>query len=476
MNDITKNVKRVMIVFLILFIALIAYITYFQTFEGTALANREDNKRSWAKRNEILRGNILDRNSNVLASSTRAADSTQERTYPLGPVFAHSIGYIDPTYGLTGLEKVYDNYLMEDNQLNFMQLVKNKFKALPKQGDSLITTLDSDIQKSAYDALDDNRGAIVVLDVKTGGVVSMVSKPSYDPNSLDKIWKDINSSENRPLLNRAVSGLYPPGSTFKIITAACGLKNISGLKDQVFNDTGKLYLGGNYSLSNYANESFGSITLRKALVNSVNTYFGNLAINLGNDALKKTAEDFYFNKDIPADGMVIDNSQFPAYQSYEKGNIAQSGIGQSGILATPMEMALVAETVANDGTMMKPFLVRKINDASGSLIKNIEPVSLGEKISSSDAQLLKEYMLGVVNEGTGRDAKVSGIKVAGKTGTADHTEGGLPHSWFIGFAPYDNPKYAIAVIVEDSGGGNVKASKLAGKVLNNIFNEASSKK
>lgn len=470
MKDITTNVKKVMIVFLILFVALITYITYFQTFESAALANRQDNKRSWAKRNEVLRGNILDKNNNILASSKRLADNTQDRQYALGDVFAHALGYINPTYGLTGLEKVYDNYLMEDNQLNFIQLIKNKFKVLPKQGDSLITTLDSGIQKSAYNALDNNRGAIVVLDVTTGGVLSMASKPSYDPNNLEKIWADINSNANRPLLNRAVSGLYPPGSTFKIITAASGLKNIEGLKGQVYNDTGKLTFGDSkYSLSNYANESFGNISLRDALVNSVNTYFGNLAINLGNDALKKTAEDFYFNKDTPADGMIIDNSQFPTYNSYEKGNIAQSGIGQSGVLATPMQMALVAETVANNGTMMKPVLVQKINDASGNLIKNIEPESLGEKISPSDAQLLKEYMLGVVNEGTGRDAKVSGVKVAGKTGTADHAESGLPHSWFIGFAPYDNPKYAIAVIVEDSGGGNVKASKLAGEVLKDIF-------
>lgn len=470
MHDITKNVKMVMIVFLILFIALITYITYFQTFESPVLANRADNKRNWAVRNEILRGNILDRNNIVLASSKRLENNNQDRQYPLGAVFAHSIGYVDPTYGITGLEKVYDNYLTENNSFNFLQLVKNKFKALPKQGDTLVTTLDSNIQKSAYDALDDNRGSIVVLDVNTGGVVAMVSKPSYDPNNLDKIWKDISNSESRPLLNRAVSGLYPPGSTFKIITAVSGLKNIQGLQNQSFNDTGKLTFGdSNYSLSNYANQAFGNITLKTALVNSVNTYFGSLAINLGNDALKKTAEDFYFNKDTPADGMVIDNSQFPAYKSYEKGNIAQSGIGQSGVLATPIEMALVAQTVANNGTMMKPFLVQKINDASGNLIKNIQPESLGEKVSSTDSQLLKDYMLGVVNEGTGRDAKVSGVKVAGKTGTADHSEGGLPHSWFIGFAPYENPKYAIAVIVEDSGGGNVKASRLAGEVFKDIF-------
>ncbi|MHC1683907.1 MAG: peptidoglycan D,D-transpeptidase FtsI family protein [Clostridiaceae bacterium] len=469
MQDITTNVKKVMIVFLIVFIALITYITYFQTVEGPALANREDNKRSWAIRNEILRGNILDRNNNILASSKRLENNTQERQYTKGDLFAHSLGYIDPTYGLTGLEKVYDNYLMEDNQFDILQLVKNKFKALPKQGDNLVTTLDSNIQQSAYDALGNTRGSIVVLDVNTGGVISMVSKPSFDPNNLENIWKDISNNESRPLLNRAVSGLYPPGSTFKIITAISGLKNIQGLQNQMYNDTGKLSFGDSYTLNNYAKQSFGNITMKTAMINSVNTYFGNLAINLGNDTLKSTAEDFYFNKDTPADGMIIDNSQFPTYKSYEKGNIAQSGIGQSGILATPMEMALVAQTVANNGTMMKPFLVQKINDASGNLIKTIQPESLGEKVSSTDSQLLRDYMLAVVNEGTGRDAKVSGVKVAGKTGTADHVAGKQPHSWFIGFAPYDNPKYAIAVVVEESGGGNVKASKLAGEVFKDIF-------
>lgn len=192
--------------------------------------------------------------------------------------------------------------------------------------------------------------------------------------------------------------------------------------------------------------------------------FGTLGLDLGNDKLKNTAEKFFFNKSIPSDGVVIDNSQFPTLNKYEKGNIAQSAIGQATVLASPMEMALVASTIANDGVMMKPYLVQQVTSSKGVAIKTIAPEAIGPIISKDTSAIMKDFMRTVVQQGTGVNASIPGIQVCGKTGTADHHDEGsqaAPHSWFIGFAPYDNPQIAVAVIVEDGGQGGIAAARIA---------------
>jgi len=213
----------------------------------------------------------------------------------------------------------------------------------------------------------------------------------------------------------------------------------------------------------------GNIGFKEAFAHSSNVFFGNLGIELGNDKLKATAEKFYFNKNTPVDGIILDNSKFPSYKSNEKGNIAQSGIGQAEVLATPMEMALIASTIANDGIMMKPYTVQQVMDSEGKAVKNIEPKSNGNVISKDNAKIMKDLMRAVVTNGTGGNAEVSGIKAAGKTGTADHVESKNPHAWFIGFAPYDNPQVAIAVLVEEGGVGGKAAAKIAGQVMSAVI-------
>ena len=326
----------------------------------------------------------------------------------------------------------------------------------------LRTTLDSKLQKVAFKALKGKRGAVVALNPKTGEILAMVSMPSYDPNNLEEDWKGILANKDLPLINRAVSGLYPPGSIFKTITAISALENIPGVYNKQFVDNGKLVFNQSSSLENYKGEVLGNLDFRSAYLHSSNVVFGSLGIDVGNDALKETAEKFYFNKDTPASGLTIENSIFPTYKSNEKGNIAQSAIGQAGVLASPMEMALVASTVANEGIMMQPMLVKEILSSKGKSLKNIEPKALGETISVENAKTMKDLMKDVVAEGTGKSAAVPGITVCGKTGTADHKgDAGKqvgPHSWFIGFAPYENPTIAIAVIVEEGGiGGGVAA-------------------
>ncbi|WP_027625198.1 peptidoglycan D,D-transpeptidase FtsI family protein [Clostridium lundense] len=469
MKDISDNIKKVTIVFLLCFIGLISYITYFEIIVAPKIVSSQYNQRLWAKRNEVLRGTFYDRNMKVLAKSTRVDKEVQKRQYEGGAIFSHALGYLDVKYGITGLEKRYDKELTSTNIKDTIDnILKLKGRNEEKYGNSLKTTLDYNIQKKAYELLGDNRGAVVALNPKTGEILAMVSKPSFDPNNLAENWKAINENKDRPLLNRATSGLYPPGSTFKAITAVSALENIKNVMDRRMDDTGVLAFNSKESLKNYNGEALGNIGFREAFVHSSNVFFGQLGIDIGNAKLKETAEKFYFNKNIPADGVVIENSRFPSLKSYEVGNLAQSAIGQATVLATPMDMALVASTIANDGVMMKPCIVKEVLSSKGEVLNKIKAESIQEVTSKENAKIIKDFMRGVVEQGTGGAASVEGIKVCGKTGTADHKEegsGALPHSWFIGFAPYENPQIALAVIVEDGGQGGVAAANIASGVI-----------
>lgn len=470
MNDLVINIKKVMLVFLILFIALISYITYIYMFSSEKAVSSTFNHRLWAERNKVLRGTIYDKDMTALTKSTKINDVSQKEKYLQGEVFAHAVGYMNPVYGLAGLEKKYDAELMGSGDAEVLKFFNfNKKEEEEKVGNGLRTTLDSKLQKKAFDLLGNKRGAVVAMNPKTGEILAMVSKPSYDPNSLDKNWKAIKGNKDSPLLNRAVSGLYPPGSIFKTITAISALENIPNVANKGFVDNGTLVFNQTTSLKNYDGEVMGNIDFRDAYLHSSNVVFGSLGIDLGNNALKDTAEKFYFNKDIPAIGLTIDHSRFPNYKSNEKGNIAQSAIGQAEVLATPMEMALVAGTVANDGIMMQPMMVKEILSSKGKSLKKIEPKQLGEVMTKDNAKIMKDLMKGVVSEGTGVNAAISGITVCGKTGTADHkgdaSKQTAPHSWFISFAPYENPQIAIAVIVEEGGVGGGIAAQITRELI-----------
>lgn len=488
MNDFKDNVKKVMVIFLFFFVALISYIAYFQTFKAPDIAADQGNKRLWAKRNEVLRGTIYDRDKNALTKGEKTGTLTQSREYINGDLYVHALGYMDQKYGLTGLEYSYDSELSSYSSVqvglrNFIkdftfdslkEAFKDRSKTENKVGNGLITTLDYNIQKAAYDALGNRRGAVVALDPKSGEVLAMVSKPTFNPNDLDTVMEKVNAGEDlgSPLLNRATSGKYPPGSVFKVITTASALENMDGVTTRIFEDKGKIEFGGNQSLPNSQNKVYGNIDLKKGFQVSSNVVFGTLAQELGNDKLKATAENFGFNKNIPSVGFNIAKSEFPTLESYEVGMIAQSGIGQSSIIATPMQMALVASTIANNGVMMQPKLVKEIVDLNMNTVKKIGDKKYGEVLPSKDASIIKEYMVNMVNSYTssGSMQYFKGLNMAGKTGTAEQRDSNgklqVPHSWFIGFAPADNPKIAVAVIVENGGYGSESAAPVAGAVVN----------
>lgn len=470
MNDISNNIKKVMIVFLMCFLGLFIYITYFEVSVGPKIVSSQYNRRIWAQKNKVLRGSIYDRNNKEITKSVRIDSKTQKREYIGGEAFAHVLGYINPQYGITGIERRYDEQLsntdLKEDIKSIFKIEKDKDEE--KYGSNLKTSLDLKLQQKTYELLGEKKGAVVALNPKTGEILALVSKPSYNPSNLKAIWADINKNENRPLLNRATSGLYPPGSIFKVVTTASALQNIDGLMNRGFQDEGALVFNEKQSLKNYGGVAFGNINFRTAFIRSSNVVFGQLGLDLGNSKLKKTSEDFYFNKDIHSSDIAIENSIFPTLKNNEKGNIAQSAIGQASLLTTPMEMALVSSTIANNGVMMKPYIVKEVVNKKGKVIEKKDTQSMGQIISQDVSSIIKDLMAAVISQGTGGNAAVEGIKVCGKTGTADHKEGGYgysPHSWFMGFAPYEDPQIAIAVIVEEGGQGGGIASRIASQVI-----------
>ena len=486
MKNVSDSIKQVMVVFLFCFVALISYIAYFQFFTAPNIAAQEGNQRLAAERNKVLRGTIYDRDKNALTTSERGNALTQKRGYTNGELYVHPLGYASSVYGFSGLEKAYNEELTTYNKLknNLLNLTKDfSFDKLKKMfetreeddeqiGNSLITTLDPKIQKVAFNALGNRKGAVVALNPQTGEVLAMVSKPTYDPNDLKAAMEKANAgtADDSPLINRAISGLYPPGSTFKAVTLTSALENMPGVTERIFEDNGKIEFNEKQSLSNVKGIANGNIDLKDAFRVSSNVVFGTLALELGNNKLKDTAEKYGFNNTIESDGFSITKSQFPELKSYEKGSIAQSGIGQSSILATPMQMALISSTISNGGKMMMPKLVNEVIDKDGNVVKTIEPKMIKQVISANTARTIKDYMANLV------DSKVNsswtyfqGTDAAGKTGTADYNlpngQSAVPHSWFIGFAPRENPKVAVAVIVENGGFGSVAAAEVAGTVI-----------
>ena len=508
MNDLSKNVKNVMVVFLLCFIGLISYMAYFQIFEGPEIAIDPGNVRVMAEKNKVLRGTIYDKDMNPLTSTERIDDISQKREYLYGGIFVHPLGYSDLNYGVSGLEATYNQELSSysvigNNVRAFIDSVQPKvlikemiadkketgsfnFKEnfgefvnkigfsnnnSEKIGNSIVTTLDTNLQQLAHSELGSRKGAVVALNPKTGEILAMVSTPTFNPNNLKEEMEIANSgtADETPLINRAINGLYPPGSVFKTVTLASALENIDGVRDRVFEDKGKIIFDDGTELNNFASNVYGNISLKDAYRVSSNVAFGTLALDIGNNTLKSTAEKFGFNSAIKGQGFTAESSRFPTLESYESGNIAQSGIGQSSILVTPMQMALVASTVANDGVMMTPKLTSKIIDKDGNTVKNINNEEKGKIISSKDAETIQEYMKNLVDNNLGRWPAFQGTNAGGKTGTADYNlpDGtpATPHGWFIAAAPIEDPEIAVAVIVENGESGSGIAATIASRIV-----------
>lgn len=463
-----KELKRMIRVFVsicLLFIGLIVYLSYFQVVTASSVKNNSYNKRLWIDEENIKRGMILDRNGKILAYSEAEGDS-MKRYYNYGSLYSHVIGYSFREYGKAGLEASYNNQLLnlkENTPLNeIKQIVKPN-----SEGNTLKLTIDHGLQQYASNLLEGKKGAIVLMNPQTGEIYAMVSKPDFNTNKLKENWKSIVEDSDSPFLNRTTMGLYAPGSTFKVVTSVAALE--SSNIDYTIDCKGSVNIDG-YILKDYNGKPHGELNLEEALVKSCNVYFSQLGLQIGKDKLGEVSEKFMINKEIPFD-LPTKKSTFPFNSSMGKTEIAASSIGQGKILVTPLNMAMIASAIANRGVMVEPVLVKEVISPEGEIVKFGNTQKLSQATNIFTANEVKNMMVEVVQRGTGKSARINNVRVAGKTGTAENPTG-KAHSWFIGFAPAEDPKVAIAVVLESEGStGGKSAAPIARQLMAEAINK-----
>ncbi|MBO5650506.1 MAG: cell division protein FtsI [Selenomonas sp.] len=450
--------------FLLVMVAVLSlYISYLVIWEGKELAENPLNMRAAAAKADIRRGTIFDAHGRILAQT----QNDGSRTYPLGQVMAHLTGYNGENIGSAGLEGHANRELLgltaDMSRLGpVAQLLQTD------RGNDIKTTIEADAQQAAYDGLAGRKGAVVVLDADTGAVLAMVSSPAYDPNNVEANWKELSQSAEGALLNRTVQGLYPPGSTIKPMIADAALTEGATNEQEIFDCTGVLDVGGGHSIQESHGEVHNKVDLRKALTESCNVTFGTLGMRLGDDKLKKVFNRFGFDQSIGGE-IVMTSSHLPDFGSLGSGDQAQTAIGQSSLLVTPMHMAMMASAFVHGGVVMKPYLVQEVVTPGGLVVHSASPEKWLTATTENMAAKIYSYMEDVVTKGTGKAAQVSGVEVAGKTGTAENPQG-EDHAWFIGTAKLRNRNIAFAIIVENGGGGGKVAAPIARKIILSLQN------
>jgi penicillin-binding protein A len=485
---VNRQIVKLFAFIVVLFGVLVGFTSYWSVFDAEALKEKDANKRPLLEQQQIPRGRILAADGTVIAKSVPKGKGDSKRyvrRYPEGSLFGHPIGYSFVKYGDSEFEQFHNEELIGEGS-EFASIV-DELLGDRQEGNDIVTSIDPEAQRLALSELEEQGfGAVVAIEPSTGAVKVMVSNAPYDPNRVPYDLEKWNSDEiDRPLVNRATQGLYPPGSTFKVVTAAAGLDSGTITPESTINAPGTLEVEGT-PLQNDFNEDFGAISLDTALTNSVNTWFGQLGQQLGNDTLFQYMERFGFNAtpaiDLPEDEVeesgVWDLEQNELLTAADPVDLARLAIGQERLLTTPLQMAQVAAAVANGGKLMKPQIWKRVVDPDGRVTDTMDPSVYSEPISEETAAELTTAMEGVVSEGTGTNAAISGVTVAGKTGTAETPGnkacgGGVDENqaWFIGFAPADDPQIAIAASVEctEQFGNDVAApifSDVAEAILN----------
>ncbi len=466
-------VRRLALVVAGLFATLLVSTTLIQYVFAADLNARPDNRRTLLSTYARDRGEILVGQTAVARSTPTDDEYKFQREYPEGDLYAHVTGFYSFYGAGGGLEQAENALLSGSSDKLFYRRVSDLFTGRKPQGANVETTLDPAVQEAAAKGLGDQAGAAVALDPSTGAILAMVSSPTYDPNTLaghdltavGETYDALNADPERPLVNRGIGGdLYPPGSVFKVVTAAAALSTGDYTEDSVLPGPAVLDLPQtDADLPNVFDGPCGSgeVTMTEALTISCNTAFASLGLEIGAETLQDQAARFGFGDSISVP-MRVTPSSVP--EELNPPQLAQSSIGQYDVRTTPMQMAMVAAGVANDGLVMTPYLVESVIGSDLSVIESAKPTELSEAVTPDVAAQLTRMMESVVDNGSGRRAQIPGVEVAGKTGTAQHGEGRPAHAWFISFAPADDPQIAVAVIVEDgvnerseTGGGAVAA-------------------
>lgn len=480
-----QRIRRATIVLVALFALLVGQLTRLQVIQADSLANDSRNGRTVNKNFNSPRG-FIQTSDGVLLAKSEPVDPSEyngrfkfRRLYPEGDLYSHVVGFYSYTYGSDGVERSYDKTL-RGSPVGISNVLKPLTDADYVQNVTL--TLNSTIQKTARDALGGRKGSVVALNPKDGSVYAMWSFPSYNPSDLSALnqsvvrasWNALQTDPDKPMLARSFRETFPPGSTFKTVTASAALDKKPQLANKVYPFLNELHVTGSPKpIRNFGGATCGG-RMPALLKVSCNTGFAQMGLDLGATFMYQQASAFGFNVPVAKQALdlpAVATSIFPSPDSFIRNSpaLAKSAIGQQDVRATPLQMALVAAGIANNGTVMEPHVMDKIDDNSGKVIRTHGAKSWFNAMSSSAANQLRDMMVGVVNGGTGTRAKIPGVQVAGKTGTAQ-TVPGKAHAWFIGFAPADDPVVAVAVIVESQPGlGDVTGGRIAAPIAKQVM-------
>jgi peptidoglycan glycosyltransferase len=458
----------------VLFTLLFVNLNYVQVVKGGEYRNDKHNKRVLLQAYARERGAIVVDGQAVALSQPTKGTLKYERRYPSGALYAPITGYKSLLYGETGIEEAEESVLSGDDDRLFVRRVSDIVTGRRPVGGSVLLTVRSAVQKAAYSALGNRSGAVVALDPKTGAILSLVSRKSYNPTPLAshdldverKAWGALQRDPAKPMLNRALRETYPPGSTFKVVVSAAALADGYSPSTKVPAPLSYTAPGTRTPIRNYAGESCTSdpSTLDAALTVSCNTAFAALGVRLGADAVRTQAQAFGFDRQAPA--VPLDTVDSTMGQIPDAPSLAQSSIGQRDVRMTPLQGAMIAAGIANNGQVMKPYLVNQITAPDLSRLGSTQPELFSRATSPQVAAQLQEMMVHVVERGTGTAAQLSGVTVGGKTGTAQNGPGRKDTLWFIGFAMVgNNPVAAVAVVLDEVGGSSAQATRIAGSVL-----------
>ncbi len=452
----------------ILFVSMAVYFGWFIQFKSENVIGNSYNSRLDLLSNRVVRGSILSNDKTVLAQTTVGSDKSETRYYPYNYLFVHSVGYSGKN-GKTGLESLANFYLLSSH-VNLVEKTVNEFQGQKNIGDNVVTTLDVDLQQTASEALSNNRGAVIVMEPDTGKILTMVSQPNFNANLVDEKWSELISPDNTKaqLVNRATQGLYPPGSTFKILTVLEYMKeNPDTWQNYVYNCSGT-YQNGDYAIKCYHGTAHGAQNLIQAFANSCNGAFADIGMQINSNKFRELANQMLYNSALPYT-LPYNQSTFSLDGNSDDWQKLQTAIGQGKTQITPLHNLMIVSAVANGGTLMKPYMIDHVENVGGQTVKKFLPSAYGSLMSASDAQFLTYLMTQVVEIGTGSALRGASYTVAGKTGSAEFETGKETHSWFVGFAPADKPKVAICVLAEEAGSGGSVAAPIARKVLDKYF-------
>ena len=462
-----KRLTNVMLLFSILFAVLVANLTLIMVVQANDYQNMPGNNHTLAREARTERGTISTYDGTVLAKSEKNADGTYERVYPAGDLASHVVGYASTQYGTSGIEAAYNDTLKGQQNFASWTDVVNSLAGINTPGNDVVLTLNSKIQQAAQDALAGEVGACVVMDPETGAVLALASSPTYNAADVESLIKQTDSASGSELYNRATQALYAPGSTFKMVTLSTALQDGVTTEETEYQSPGVMEIG-NAKVSNVDNNEYGTISLARATEVSSNTVFGQVGVQLGPERLVEGAEKFGFNKKIDFD-LPLATSLMPDPNEMTEWETAWAAAGEpvgehespAGPQATVLEMALVGCAIANEGTIMQPYLVDGIYNANGERSFTGQPTKLMQAVDAGTAERVLKVLEGVVSNGSGAAAAVEGVTVAGKTGTAERGDG-TADSWFVGIAPAENPRVVVAIAIEkgDSGEGARKAQNV----------------